>query len=376
MTRRIYIRESIHRKRGGNVEKVKKGLNPVFIIVLVMSFVGTGMLGFSERKEVYAESEKVIFFDDFESYGAGTYPSAHWTMMYNGISAEISSEQYYSSSKSFKLCALSNWCRTDYIQIGYMDRFYYEARLYAVDKTVGIGFMIPRGGYNPSFNIVRFNNDGNIYFRGQLIQPFSRNKWYSVRVYIDYTTLTADLYIDGVKKAENVEIDPYSFYDSRWGDVVLDKFCLNVPNFDLGSGTAYFDDVLIVELSSKVSDPDTDTDTDTSTVTDTDIDTDGVLDSQDRCYNPGCPIVDSQGCPQDSDSDGVDDCDDGCPSEYGTSDNGCPSIPFGVFSDLSPFFYIFLIVMAFVIIMIVSRKRKKRTVYDETRAYDDDTRIY
>ena len=55
-----------------------------------------------------------------------------------------------------------------------------------------------------------------------------------------------------------------------------------------------------------------------------DSDEDGVLDSKDRCSNPGCNIVDSSGCPKDSDSDGVNDCEDDCPYEKGSaSNNGC-----------------------------------------------------
>ena len=57
-----------------------------------------------------------------------------------------------------------------------------------------------------------------------------------------------------------------------------------------------------------------------------DEDKDGVPDDQDNCYNPGCTIVDSQGCPRDSDGDGINDCDDNCPHEYGErSNNGCPT---------------------------------------------------
>jgi len=56
-----------------------------------------------------------------------------------------------------------------------------------------------------------------------------------------------------------------------------------------------------------------------------DKDNDGVNDDRDDCYNPGCTIVDSSGCPKDSDSDGVSDCEDDCPSEPGKSDfDGCP----------------------------------------------------
>ena len=55
-----------------------------------------------------------------------------------------------------------------------------------------------------------------------------------------------------------------------------------------------------------------------------DRDNDGVPDDQDACYNPDCSIVDSQGCPQDTDGDEMNDCEDQCPLEYGEKDNGCP----------------------------------------------------
>ena len=56
-----------------------------------------------------------------------------------------------------------------------------------------------------------------------------------------------------------------------------------------------------------------------------DDDEDGVLNSNDRCYNPGCTVVDSNGCPKDSDNDGVNDCEDECPREKGIlANDGCP----------------------------------------------------
>lgn len=57
----------------------------------------------------------------------------------------------------------------------------------------------------------------------------------------------------------------------------------------------------------------------------TDSDNDGISDSVDSCYNPGCTIIDSQGCPRDSDGDGLSDCYDDCPHEKGERANrGCP----------------------------------------------------
>ncbi|MBU7026495.1 MAG: hypothetical protein HXS48_06100 [Theionarchaea archaeon] len=56
-----------------------------------------------------------------------------------------------------------------------------------------------------------------------------------------------------------------------------------------------------------------------------DIDNDGTIDDRDNCYNPDCNIVNSRGCPKDSDGDGVNDCDDECPSRCTKVDsNGCP----------------------------------------------------
>lgn len=57
-----------------------------------------------------------------------------------------------------------------------------------------------------------------------------------------------------------------------------------------------------------------------------DTDEDGVPDPKDKCPNTpkGCP-VDANGCPLDSDGDGVIDCEDKCPTEVGpASNNGCP----------------------------------------------------
>jgi hypothetical protein len=56
-----------------------------------------------------------------------------------------------------------------------------------------------------------------------------------------------------------------------------------------------------------------------------DKDRDRVPDDKDSCYNPECSIVNENGCPKDTDEDGLNDCDDDCSSEFGYPDNnGCP----------------------------------------------------
>jgi hypothetical protein len=122
-----------------------------------------------------------------------------------------------------------------------------------------------------------------------------------------------------------------------------------------------------------------------------DNDGDGVNDDQDYCYNPGCHIVDSQGCPLDSDSDGVYDCDDSCPSEYGErSNNGCPFPPVTTTPSTSPtppqpssdFSFLFILlpiiaVLAIGVPLLMRKEQEKRTVLRNiTRPYDDDTKVY
>jgi heat shock protein HslJ len=56
-----------------------------------------------------------------------------------------------------------------------------------------------------------------------------------------------------------------------------------------------------------------------------DDDQDGIPNNSDRCYNPGCTIIDEHGCPRDTDGDGLPDCDDDCPGRAGDrANNGCP----------------------------------------------------
>ncbi|MGD2247911.1 MAG: M48 family metalloprotease [Candidatus Methanofastidiosia archaeon] len=226
----------------------KKGLKSL-ISVIILGFVFTGILT-CNQPSYPPEPANTYFFDDFESYET-EYPHTTWTPMYKGISAEISSEKYVSPTHSFKLSAYCEFARSDYMKIGYIRKFYYEAEIYVEQKTAAIGFSIFREKYNPTYNMIKFQHDKNIYFKGKekhLIQSFNYERWYTVKVYIDYTDLTADVYIDGIKKGENLEIYPYSFYDNEWGEVTLNIFTLHIPNFDSGVATAYFDDIAIVEI--------------------------------------------------------------------------------------------------------------------------------
>jgi len=95
-------------------------------------------------------------------------------------------------------------------------------------------------------------------------------------------------------------------------------------------------------------------------VLESDEDNDGVPDHQDDCDNPGCTIVDSDGCPKDSDGDGVNDCNDECPQEYGEKNNGCPSSV--TFTTL---LYMTLPVIAIIIVAVLVLKKKPERKKEE-----------
>ncbi len=112
--------------------------------------------------------------------------------------------------------------------------------------------------------------------------------------------------------------------------------------------------------------------------TDGDRDGDGVLNSSDQCYNPGCTIVDSQGCPKDTDGDGVVDCDDDCPSEYSTTSDGCPS-PSPSFSFSNTYMIailgavIIIVVIIIIIFVVMQKKGKKKEVKREVGKKEEIT---
>jgi len=210
--------------------------------------------------EIYIKkiSEGLPFFDGFENIASGSYPGINgWKNMYSGSTAYVSTEEAYSGSKSFCLKALSNWARTDYIQISPPKKLTYECYVKVKDISRGttVGFSIERGAYNPRFNCIRFNNTGFILFEKDywngpytVLQPYSADVWYKIRVDLDYTVNKADVYINDVLKASNLDIYPRNFYHAQWGNVTLDKFSLALDNFE-GSGvsTVYFDNVRIYE---------------------------------------------------------------------------------------------------------------------------------
>ena len=197
-----------------------------------------------------------LFRDKFEKVAVGAYPTAKgWQMMTSGQSASVSDAQAWRGTRSFELAGLSNWSRCDYVQL---DRntiaqgVAYEASVYlaAAEQGAQVGFGQLHGVMLPMYNSVVFSGgDGKLYFsgkRGVEIGTWEPNRWYRIRVEVNYTRLRASIYVDGARVASGLATKPLEFTDSL-GDNVLDQFALMTENFagGLPACVAYFDNIRV-----------------------------------------------------------------------------------------------------------------------------------
>jgi hypothetical protein len=190
------------------------------------------------------------FADGFENITVGDYPDENgWQVMFSGVSAYVTNIAAHTGDNSFRLESQSGWARHDYIQLSEIpDRISYEAAVCIAptgQQEATVGFLTAHGSQGPAWNMIRiYGALGEVRFYGTdmtVVGEYTPGTWCLVRVDLDYTTLTADAWLNGTKVAEGLDIYPKEF-ESGYGPVVLDKFGL----VSGGSGTvAYFDDIVV-----------------------------------------------------------------------------------------------------------------------------------
>jgi hypothetical protein len=195
------------------------------------------------------------FADGFENISVGNYPAGNgWQMMFSGVSAYVSDDVAYSGAHSFRLQSQTGWARHDYIQLCEVpDCLVYEGALNIPpvgQQEAAIGFLTAHGNQGPAWNYIRIDGAlGIVRFIGTdvtVVSDYVPGTWCKVRVALDYAALTADVWVDDVKVADDLGILPKEFDWGSYGHIVLDKFGV------VAGGTAtvaYFDDVGIQEGS-------------------------------------------------------------------------------------------------------------------------------
>lgn len=202
-----------------------------------------------------------IFFDNFESYTVGTFPSSGgWTIIHNGAG---NTQQYVDTAhavsgiKSLRSMGSSCWCASLSKALTIPVKVRLEGKVF-VDQLVygGCSVVIAQLGLwrtDDSMNagLIIFGRDGNIYAQKQtghpnpssnlvLLTSYTPGQWYDVRVDLDYSSKTFDVYIDDTLVGSAIPI--------------LDDLTDKMPNaVRVGAGhnanpVAWFDDVRVTEI--------------------------------------------------------------------------------------------------------------------------------
>jgi hypothetical protein len=195
---------------------------------------------------VSAQTENIIFFDDFESYRAGTFPWAGgWDLVWYGVGPQyqvVTGDRYHSPTRSLQLIGKYGWSSVA------------ERRFTAAARVIGFEAFIRVEG-QPLFNVkglgsigfwnrekamwgkyyvdVAFMSDGYlaVHFIDEAgneelkeLQPYTPGRWYKVRVVLDRSANTFSVWIDDELKASNLKTA--NTYDinalevsSAWGEV-------------------------------------------------------------------------------------------------------------------------------------------------------------
>ena len=203
-------------------------------------------------------SSAVIFSDDFESYANGSYPAPPWVNLFSGVTGYVSNTMAYSGNQSYRSESRSSWARWDYVTLTLPDVFTYHGAVHMVNDgrggAVGFGFMQPGTSNTGRWaNAVHFANDGTIYFSTRtagsaIVGQWGPGVWYEVDVVLDYTTLLADVYINGALAGDDVAMDPKILPASVYGvPVPLDQYGMFGDNFPATSSTSviFYDDMSV-----------------------------------------------------------------------------------------------------------------------------------
>jgi hypothetical protein len=217
-----------------------------------------------------APSTRLLFEDGFENAAVGAYPrGSGWRKLFGGKTAYVCDDVKHSGRKAFRLESRPTWARSDYIFLGELpDRLSYQVSVLP-DLVRGrkgrVGFTEAFRNMGACYNYMGFHNrDGSVgivYFssggskalraknhphRVELCE-FKVGSWITLRADLDFTSSTAELWVDGKLIASDVAIVPRECEDPAYGRVVLNKWGPMPHNFRGATGVLCIDDVRIWE---------------------------------------------------------------------------------------------------------------------------------
>jgi hypothetical protein len=205
--------------------------------------------------------ETVQFFDDFESYSSGVFPSAGgWSLWYSGAGSSeqrISSDVSSSGQKSLRLhgqsggiaAIVGRTVTTTSDILGFSAKVWVDANGGTTHTAAGVYFgkRVVSGQSWGAIAGVAFTDDGNIEFvaaSDSVIQDYQVRSWYEIRVELNITKSRYSLWINNQLKAS--EIATWDNY-GKTSASSIDNF---VAQSSGGGQVIYIEDVKVFTTTS------------------------------------------------------------------------------------------------------------------------------
>lgn len=171
-------------------------------------------------------AENILLQDDFESYNSGSFPSSGgWKAYFNAVNDPshniVTDSTSYSGSKSLQVYGSHSGCWAALVahDLPKKDVIYIEASIKASgeagggchknDIQLGLGWKIMSWGHywKP---LISFRSDEKIYGIGGVLQDFTPNKWYKIKIKLDLTKGKITYWINGNEVATR-SLDPFDY---------------------------------------------------------------------------------------------------------------------------------------------------------------------
>ncbi|MGB7055408.1 MAG: Ig-like domain-containing protein [bacterium] len=210
---------------------------------------------YSDSVSVMVYNGNVVFADDFESYLPNRYPDAGWFEIWMGAGSNhtyVDSSVANSGTQSLRLRGLTNWVRTDGVELvlSDVDHLTYETSLMipSQEPTGALfGFFVlinPQVG--TIYNGIWFSyTDSSVYARGIVEDStgyiWRHDTWYSVKVTLDYTQLKMNTWLNDEQIVFDLPAVPLNWTDT---------FALATEYGN--AGIVYYDDISIFETGDSI----------------------------------------------------------------------------------------------------------------------------
>ncbi|UCE39299.1 MAG: hypothetical protein JSW00_08795 [Thermoplasmata archaeon] len=225
------------------------------ILLVAVMFVTVFAVGIPEERNVTAEgTETMIFEDDFESYAVGTFPSSGgWELIYNGKGTQyqkVVDTESVSGSQSLQLWGRPRWAATAQKEltfesevIGFEVYIKTGSHSGTIENTGVAAFYNEEAApWGLGFGLVLFRDNGEIHAvqgfgpNTTFLQTYEPDVWYKVKVILDKTVETYDVWIDDVQVAQDVII---------WDTHLIEGIRIGSGHSGMYS---FFDDVKVFEV--------------------------------------------------------------------------------------------------------------------------------